>query len=365
MKYALVSFTNINVLPYASKYIKSILANGNSCDLIFWDKDAKNGDKEAEFGCQVICYNCRVASNSALFEKLKGYLGAIWHINYWLLHEGYDRVVFLETHSAVTSFIPVSVKYRGRFVIEIRDFTYENNAVYRLFEKAVIARSMQCIISSEAYRRFLPAGNYLLAHNITRFNREQLLKAQENIGFSAPYTIAFVGTVRFIDQNKKLLKVFANNQYFVLAYYGSGSETLKEYCEQQGIDNVLFRGRFSQRETLEQYKNVAVINNVYGNNSPYLDFALSNKLYHAAQLRIPILVSPGTYMEEVTKKYGIGYTFDVSDSKEPYNLLNWLNSIDRSRFVESCARFLSQAEREMCEYTAFIERFSDQGYVEE
>lgn len=359
MNYALVSFTNINVLPYASAYIRSILANGNTCDLVFWDRDAANGDKEVEFGCQIICCNYKVTPDSTRFDKAKGYLGAIRHINYWLLRKRYDRVVFLETHSAVSCFIPVFVRYRRRFVLEIRDFTYENNSIYRLLEKAVITRAAQCIISSEAYQCFLPRGKYLIAHNISHFTSEQLSMAQKSIGLTSPYIIAFVGTIRFIDNNKKLLKAFANNPNFVLAYYGSGSETLKAYCAQQGIDNVLFRGRFSQGETLNQYKNVAVINNVYGNNSPYLDFALSNKLYHAAQLRIPILVSPGTFMEKVTERYGIGYAFDISDPKEPFGLLSWLDSIDRKQFEESCDRFLDQVEKEMQSYTEFIKRFSE------
>lgn len=339
MRYALVSYSNINSLPYAVNYIQSILRNGNECDLIFWDRDAADGEKEARFGCKVHPFNYKITPNTSHFEKLRGYIGAVWHANFRLMIETYDRVVFLETHSAVTSLIPAIFKYRDRYVIEIRDFTFENKAAYRLLEKTAITNAMKCVISSEAYQRFLPTGNYLIAHNISCFETKSLLRARARIGTDVPYIIAFVGTVRFIQNNIKLLKLFANNPSFKLAYFGSGSEVLKEYCEKTGISNVQFGGSFLQEETLEQYDNVAVINNVYGNDSPYLDFALSNKLYHSAQLRIPITVSPGTFMEEVANKYGIGFALDINDPNAPDALFNWLNSIDRAKFKDACDFF--------------------------
>ena len=45
-RYCLVSFCNIYLLPYARKYIDAILASGAECDLIYWDRDAVNGEND-------------------------------------------------------------------------------------------------------------------------------------------------------------------------------------------------------------------------------------------------------------------------------------------------------------------------------
>lgn len=57
------------------------------------------------------------------------------------------------------------------------------------------------------------------------------------------------------------------------------------------------------------YKYADCINNLYGSNSNYLNFALSNRLYHSVQIGIPILVCPNTFMAKIVQRYKIGFVF--------------------------------------------------------
>lgn len=358
MKYCLVSFSNVNVLPYARKYIDSIVAAGNDCDLLFWDKEALDGEREAMLGCRVRCYNRKITPDSGAFEKVKGYYGASLLFNKVLKNEHYDRVAFLETHSAVACARRLLDEYKGRFIVEVRDFTYENNFLYRTVESRVLSDALARVVSSDAYKSFLPEGDYVLAHNIDYFADDALSRFYRARRNGPPYRISFVGTIRFVDINKAIIDNFGNHPLFELGYFGMGSEVLERYCRSKNITNVFFGPAFSQDETLLQYRDASLVNNVYGNKDPHLDYALSNKLYHAAQLHLPICVSPGTYMEEVACTYGFGFPLDPFDSDTPSKLLAWLEGLDRREMEKGCEDFLASVRSENEAYIDMIESFS-------
>ena len=86
--------------------------------------------------------------------------------------------------------------------------------------------------------------------------------------------------------------------------------------------------------------------NLYGNGSPTVDYALSNKLYYAAQLRKPILVCPKTYMEKITTKYGFGFVLDLDKPLIKDELFKYYNSMNWDFFSENCVRFLEDVRRD-------------------
>lgn len=359
MKYCLISFTNINILPYAKTYIDNILNNENECDLLFWDREALDGIREKSFNCRTICFNRKCLSNSGALKKSIGYIGAIAFFNYILMKEKYDRLVFLETQSAVTSILPILLKYRNKYIIEIRDFSFEKISIYKALEKIAINYAYKNVISSVGYKGFLPRADYLVSHNITYYSQNKINEIRSSLRSNKkPYVIAFVGSVRFFEINKAILNALKNDSRFIVAYYGVGSNILEDYCNDKKINNVLFRYGFAQEETLNQYIGVSAINNIYGNNDPRLDFALSNKLYHAAQLRIPILVSPKTYMEEIASLYNFGCSVDPFVPGMADKLFKWLERVNRERLSNGAEQFLKKVSNETTQYFLMISNFA-------
>ena len=55
-RYCLVSFCNIYLLPYAKIYIDAINSAGAECDLLFWDRDAVNGENDKFDNCNKLYY---------------------------------------------------------------------------------------------------------------------------------------------------------------------------------------------------------------------------------------------------------------------------------------------------------------------
>ncbi len=358
-RYCLVSFCNIYVLPYAKLYIDAILNSGAECDLIYWDREAVNGERDSFTGCRKLCFQRELSSDSSVKDKVLGYIGSTKYFVKKLKEIDYDGIIFLQMHAAVACKGILRKKYEGKYIVDIRDYTLENLSVYRKAEEKVIFKSFATVISSPAYSKFLPKHDFVVAHNYSPFSQEEVNKIRDisNKKDEKPVQISFVGTVRFIDMDMKLLKIFANDERFKLNYFGKGSEALAEFCKNEGIFNVEFYGSFSPDMTVKFYQNTDLINNLYGNHNPFLDYALSNKLYHSGQLYIPILVCPDTYMEEVSLKHNMGFVFDVNQKESKEKLYDWYRCLDRNKLKKGCDSFISTVKEENAKFEKMIEKF--------
>ena len=358
-RYCLVSFCNIYVLPYAKIYIDAILASGAECDLVYWDRDAVNGEKDKFSGCKKVCYERKITPISSKMKKILGYVGATRFIKKCIKNNEYDGVIFLQTHAAIACRGVLKKKYKNRYIVDIRDFTLENYKIYRKLEKQVINEAYATVISSPAYSAFLPKRDYVIAHNYTPFS-DEIINSVRNKNLNKekqPIQISFVGTVRFINMDMKILKLFANDGRFKINYFGTGSDVLLDFCNQEGIKNVEFYGSFTPDMTATFYQKTDLINNLYGNHNPFLDYALSNKLYHSGQLYIPILVCPDTYMQEVVDKYNMGFVFDVENEKSKELLYEWYCNIDREKLASGCEEFIKGVKKENEDFDRLLVKF--------
>ncbi|MPM62867.1 hypothetical protein SDC9_109745 [bioreactor metagenome] len=201
---------------------------------------------------------------------------------------------------------------------------------------------------------------YVVAHNFTQVQPEMLEKIitlQRERHERGKFVISYIGTVRFYEMDMKLIKLFANDERFVLEYIGSGASGLKSYCEDNHICNVNLVNEFSQDKTFEFYINTDFINNLYGYGSKYLDFALSNRLYHAVQLGIPILVCKNTYMAEIVEKYKVGFVFDFDEPGIKERLINYYHNNIDDIIKNNAVTFLSKVLHDNTLYEQMILRF--------
>jgi hypothetical protein len=182
--------------------------------------------------------------------------------------------------------------------------------------------SYKTSISSPGFEMFLPEYSYLYTHNIN----PKFLNGQ-------PYShkpiksnkirISFIGTIRYINENKKLIKFFNNDQRFLLQFYGENSSLLKDFCSKNDINNVTFIEKFSPGKILDLYQETDIINNIYGNDSIEVNTALSNKLYYSLFLKVPIINSMGTYLDKLTNELRIGVSMDYNNPLFKDYLFNW------------------------------------------
>lgn len=318
-----VSLVNLSGIPYLSKYVDLL-----DCeyDIIYWNRygvEEKNGAQSA------YALNFKVAKNCGKATKLIGYLKFKRFATRILKKNDYNTVVLLSGNVAVLLKSILLHKYEKQYVIDIRDYFKEYNRYYYNEERKVIEKSKLAVISSRAYKSFLPKHDYVVVHNSPKLSEDELCSFNKkrqvfkNERTDSRIVLSFIGAIRFFEQDMKILRYFGNDDRFLVRYIGVGSDLLKKKCEEEGIRNTFFHDRFSPEQTLDFYVETDFIINLYGSGTPLLDYALSNKLYYAAILGIPILVCPGTYMEEVAVRNGFGVAVDLDDEASKDSILGF------------------------------------------
>lgn len=341
----IVSYSNLFILPYAKGYVEHIRNNGDQCFLLYWNRDVSGNvnDLRNYPDCNHFTFDEQhPIDNGNPFIKFLDYIKVTNYFINTLKKQRFDGLIFLQTHAAIACNRILTKYYSQKYIVDVRDYTQENIALYRYIEKKVFKNAYGVVISSPAYKQFLPVMNYTLAHNFSAFPKAMMKDLRLNYPSEMPITISFVGTVRFYDMDKQILAKFRNDHRFKICYYGTGSDYLKRYAKDNSIDNVEFVGSFQSSETIDFYRQTSLINNLYGNHNRFLDYALSNKIYHAAQLYRPILVCPDTYMEEITKEYNLGLVFDVTDEGAVEKLFTQFQTFDWDKFKQGCESFIDR-----------------------
>lgn len=330
MKALILLADNIYLTPYLKFYTDIFQEMNIKYKIVFWDKNNTEFLEDEVY--KRYCYETKFR-----LMKILGYIKYKKYINHICKKENFDIILPLQP---IISFLCSDIlikKYKRKYIYDIRDYSYEKFFFYRWIEKKLVNNSTMNIISSEGYKKFLPKGKYYITHNIPRVDftgHKQLKNPNGKINLS------YIGLIRFMDQNKRIIDFFKNDKRFHLNFIGTNAKQLKEYCIKNGVNNVTLIDTFDPKETLKYYDKTDAIMNLYGNNTPLLDYALSNKLYYAACLYKPILVCADTFMEQISSKNGLGFTVRMKSEKEKEDLYNWLTNMNRNEFMKNCDSFM-------------------------
>ena len=170
--------------------------------------------------------------------------------------------------------------------------------------------------------------------------------------------MACIGGVKYPEYDKQVIDYFANDSRFELRYIGRGYEVLEDFCQEKGYKNVYIEGEFPIAETMGKYEGVDVILNMYGNHTPKLDYALSNKLYFSAQLGMPILVCPDTYMAEMVTKHGTGFVVDIHNPSDKDRMFDQYMNVSWDEFRNRCDSFLDEIREDEQKFQSMVREFT-------
>lgn len=315
---------NTFIIPYFKVYDELLKVLNIKYDLIQWNRELI---QENCFG-NIISFDSKDQANSGNYLKAIKYIQFAHFVKKQIKVGKYKKIIFLCTAAGTPVLLHrfLEKEYRNKYWIDVRDYSLEFIPVYKRLLKKVLSNSYGYDVSSEGYFEFLPSveKEYCVTHNIDISSIEQINNC-DKIN-SDKIRISFIGNVRYFEINTILLKMFGNDSRFVLQYFGTGSEKLKNYCLENKIENVEFMGRFDPKLTPSLYAKTDIINNVYGNESKDVSTALSNKLYYAAFTGRPILVSPNTYMSRISNELSIGFDVDLTDLNTPNRLYDWYHN---------------------------------------
>lgn len=330
MKVAIVAFNNLKYSPYVRTYADYLDKNGISYDVIYPNRE---GFAES-LGKKTYAIPWDKNKNKAInFLKFRAEAIRL------LKKSRYDFVFVLTTMPAVLLSGFLSRRYKGKYLVDVRDYTYENIKLYALVEKRALKNSAMNVISSPGFRKFLPDAEYCLCHNISAAYRdgERRAFAPKKDG---PIVIGYVGSIAYKTQCIRLIHLVENDNRFCFYFYGSegADEKIASYLKENPCERIKTFGAYKPEEKVGIMQNVDILFNVYGYGNKLLDYALSNKLYDSFYMGIPVLTSPNTAMSEELAEFS--FDIDLLNEKSLDALYDWYHSIDAQSFASYANQYL-------------------------
>lgn len=310
-KIAIILSSNTHWAPYFSRYVNLLNDLNLEFDFILWNRENISETISSPL-CNLIEFRLQDSTNDGSPFKVFKFFKFASFVKKKLRQNNYSKIIFLGTYALIPAIFSkfLEKKYAKKYWIDLRDLTYEKIPIYQKLERRAIKHSYWTVISSKGFLPYLPSFDYGFVHNIDS-NLERFSSVYKK-STSSSIRICYIGNISYYDECKSLLSSLANDKRFEVFVVGPNHEPLKRYCEEKEIYNVHFSGRFKREETINFYNNADIVYNAYGNDSLNVKTASSNKLYYSLRFRLPLLVSSGTYMEELGMKYGFSFTFDYS-----------------------------------------------------
>lgn len=325
----LIFIGDLKYCPYLSNYTKILEENNIDYEVLYWERSTTDKDIPDHY----IPFKYESKLNQSLFSKAKDFLRFRFWLKKRLTSKKYDKLILLSTLSGMI--IPdVLKRYTGKYIFDVRDYSYESNSIFKNIESKIIENSYFTAISSDAFRNFLPQSEkYILNHNINlavNQNRNYTTKMRNTIN------LVFAGTLRYFEHQKKIIDKLANDNRFNIIFHGTGPEyeQYKEYVETGRIKNMILTGEYSEEAKENLYQEADLLNNSYDNQEGNLEtkYAVSNKFYDGIIYKIPQLVETNSYKEELINKYNIGIALDVNEEKFADLLFDYYQSINVDNF---------------------------------
>ena len=88
---------------------------------------------------------------------------------------------------------------------------------------------------------------------------------------------------------------------------------------------------------------------------------LPNRLYDCVLFKKPILVSRGTYLEDVVSKYHLGLAIDVENEDVVTAVEEYLKKFDSAQFDRGCQLFLEKVQEDIRQYENALYHFCAAG----
>ncbi|WP_218687973.1 glycosyltransferase family protein [Saccharococcus caldoxylosilyticus] len=354
----IIVLINITYCPYVHKYIDVLSEIGEDFEVIYWNRLNKS-DANPEWKTHEFNLHSQLNKNKLL--KIKDFYEYRKFIKRIIRERKYDKLIVLTTLTGIMLADILLSEFRGRYILDIRDYTFDRLPGFRHIEEKLISHSDFTAISSEGFKTFLPKGyEYVIAHNFLYSDIEAMKSFKKRKWeINQPINLDFLGSIRHFELDSKLVETFAKDSRFSISYHGDGPsyEKLKSFCEENQF-NVQFTGPFNKNDKPKLLSNVDIINAYYGEDSFINQYALSNKFYDSIIYKIPLLANSKLYSGKLVEKYKTGISVNLNEEGICDRVYEEFIRFDFDQFYERCSEILESILDEDRYYCDRIAKFA-------
>ena len=338
MNLAVIGFSNLISMPYMRFYKSLFEKNQIHADYYWWNRDKAGSVYISEGNVYNINIKCKDNRFNKFFSMLK------WRktITALLKKKHYDKIIILTSLPAIFLYRFLIRNFSGRYIFDIRDYSYEHNRIYQQFMQNLCDKSYVTFVSSPGFRSMLLSDFEVKnIHNIDvkeadysapSFNKKEVI-------------LGYAGLIKYYESNVELIENCSDRNY-KFYYYGIFEDKRWGELFEKDLNNVKFFGRFLSEQKNDIYKNIDIVNCYFAKNLSYGQrLLLPNRLYDALYCNRPILVNEGCFLADYVKHYGIGLVIndgrDISKQIEKY-----IDSFDKNVFEKNVKICLANIEKE-------------------
>lgn len=362
MKVLILGFTKISYMPYLNFYLNQLRESECDIHLLYWKRD---NEPDLVSPPKITSYEYKQYQEDSvpLKNKIRSFLGYRKLAKKILKKQRFDLIIVLHSTPGVLLNDLLIKSYKTKYILDYRDVTYEHLAFYKKIIHKLVSNSAATFVSSDAFRSYLPENkNVFTSHNIlldSLKNREiRLLRARDIV----PIKIRYWGLLRHTEINLEIIKKLGNDERFELHYHGREQKTgvlLKQYCEENGFNNIFFHGEYMPEERYQFIKETDLIHNIFSNDKT-MQSAMSNKYYDGVAFYIPQLCNINSYMGFKIEDKLIGKALDPSSKNFADEIHEYYNSIRWEDFLRNCDIALQKILIEYYLGTESIEKIINQ-----
>ena len=350
---ALIFAGDIKYCPYIKRYCERLNLLGEKYEVLFWNRSGFQINLPDNY----IFFDYHSSLTKGKIAKvLDFYLFQKW-VSKKIRENRYSKLILLSTLTGMFLFHELK-KFDKKYILDIRDYSYENNKLYYFLEKKIIRNSFFTCISSKGFKEFLPNADYVIAHN---FNRNDIRNVKQFKKRKKPLKLVWNGVMRYFEYQKQYIDILKNDERFIMVYHGDGPELsdYQEYCKKNNISNVIFTGSYNNSMKEELLYDADILNNCYGYKdytSNEVKYAVSNRFYDGILYHIPQLVEREGFKAKWTIETKVGINLDINSDLGD-NLYDYYYSLDEEAFNKACEEIKNKVIEEDNIYIKKIDEF--------
>ena len=340
MKVLLLGFGKIAYMPYMNFYLETLEGRKDiDFELIYWDRDGKPDAAVPERIKKAYKFEAHLEEQLPFKSKLKYFLRYRLFALKILRANQYDKIIVLHTTPGLTLLDYLRSHYRGRYVLDFRDVSYEHIPIYRRLVGKLAEGSVLTYVSSDAFRKFLPNLDKIYTiHNFSNDALQHTMLRRDAPREREVLRVSYWGLVRQVDVNKKVMDALGNDPRFELHYFGrmqQDGRDMEQYAVEKQYANVFFHGPYMPEERYSFAQQTDIIHNVYDLGQTTGN-AMGNKYYDGIIFGIPQICTQGSFMGDVVEKHNVGLTVDYNSETMGDAIWNYYQSIDWDQFESDC-----------------------------
>ena len=340
----------LNMCPYADKYIDACKKINAPYEVIIWDRSGKN----LEYPNNYKVFREKSDIYTSKWNKLGAFLRFRRFLKKTLKYNNYEKLIMLATLPAVLCYPELKKRYRGKYIFDFRDMSFEQYGFYnRLVGRICDYASFTCI-SSPGFADILKQENYVVANNFRYADIKNTAEHMKPVSF--PIKLLNIGVSRGESFNRALADTFGNDPRFSVYIVGMGNDTpfFLEYAAQ--YSNIHVVGTYNNEEK-QKYIQDADMLLYYYPCSFNCNAALANKYYDGLIYKKPLIGNINTYSGNRVLQKQIGISLDLSDSTFADQVYAYMQTLNVDEFLGAAQRELDQVLAEDSHYLDQIDRF--------